>query len=339
MADVLLNFGGGSRQSHRSVDSRPQIDLATLDQRVQHLQLNAVEKSSFLHYSSGMRSYVQFCERFQLPLDPTPSTLARFIAYTSLTISSGPKYLSGVRHFLHPSYPDFDSNRSHPLVQATIRGAKKSRADPVHRKLPLLPVHLKNFHSIAISSRSYDDLLFITTLSCCFYGCHRSGELVQKNDHRLFDWRKIIKRASLHFIGNRAGYHLPYHKSDPFYRGSDVLLLPQAVVDPVTLLRLYVQRRDSIHGVHPALFLRENGTHPTRNWFDKKFHTVLGRDYGGHSPRAGGATFYAKLGVAEDIIMALGRWSSQAWRIYVREHPSLRAEFELSRLRSSYRQS
>ena len=49
MAGMLLNFGGGSHRTHRSVDGRPQIDLATLDQRVQHLQLNTVEKLSFLH--------------------------------------------------------------------------------------------------------------------------------------------------------------------------------------------------------------------------------------------------------------------------------------------------
>ncbi|KAG6823025.1 hypothetical protein H0H92_011682, partial [Tricholoma furcatifolium] len=49
------------------------------------------------------------------------------------------------------------------------------------------------------------------------------------------------------------------------------------------------------------------------------------RSFGGQSARAGGATFYAGLGISEDIIMGIGRWSSSAWRIYVRDNPTVRA--------------
>ena len=155
-----------------------------------------------------------------LPIDPTPQTLSHYIAYTSQFIASGPKYLTGVRHFLSDLYPDFDTNRSHPLVLAAIRGSKKVQADPVLRKLPLHMDHLSFFVTHTRSSKSYDDLLFATILSGCFYGCHRSGELVQSNDKSLFDWRKIIKCSSLAFFGVQAQYHLPYHKGDPFYCGT-----------------------------------------------------------------------------------------------------------------------
>ena len=62
------------------------------------------------------------------------------------------------------------------------------------------------------------------------------GELVQKNDRSLFDWRKIIKRASLTFENSRAQYRLPYHKGDPFYRGTDVIFTSQDIADPVLIL-------------------------------------------------------------------------------------------------------
>lgn len=326
MEGIFLGNEAGSTSK-----TQPRISLATLDERVAHLQLNALELSSRKGYATGMKSYADFCRRFSLPLDPTPQTLSRFIAYKSITIASGPKYLSGVRYFLRPFYPNFDSARAHPAVQATIRGSKKVRADPIKRKLPLSTSHLQRFLDIANSSNSYDDLLFATILSCCFYACHRSGELVQKNTKALFDWRKVIKRSSFQLTSHRAQYHLPYHKADPFYHGSEVLLVQQEVADPVTLLQRYINRRDHLHKAKPALFLREDGSHPNRNWFDKHFFAVLSRDFGGHSPRAGGATFYAKLGLPEDIIMATGRWSSQAWRDYVREHPALRVEMELAR--------
>jgi hypothetical protein len=313
--------------------ARPSLKLADLDARVLHLQTQAIEKSTRSGYSTGARDYVRFCQRHHLPLDPTTQTLSRYIAYTSLSIASGPKYLTGARHFLHDLFPKFDDNRASPLVQATIRGSKKVRADPVRRKQPIRVDHLTSFVNTAFRSHDYDDLLFATLMACCFYGCHRSGELVLKSKKDV-DWRKIIKRSSLHFSPGYAGYRLPYHKSDPFYRGTDILFSSQDVADPVSLLHQFVHARDTIHGARRALFLREDGSLPTRAWFDSKLFSFVDRSFGGHSARAGGATFYAALGLSESIIMALGRWSSDAWKIYIRDNPCVRAALQLAALRS-----
>ena len=156
------------------------------------------------------------------------------------------------------------------------------------------------------------------------------GELVQKNDHNLFDWRKIIRRASLTFENGCAQYRLPYHKGDPFYRGTDVILTSQDVADPVATLNEYVRRRDKLHGAKMALFLRENGSHPARSWFELKFFAVLDQRFGGHLPRTGYATLLASLGVSESIIQAVGRWSSEAWKIYICENPAIRVEQQLA---------
>ena len=99
-------------------------------------------------------------------------------------------------------------------------------------------------------------------MSCCFYGCHRSGELVLKSKKEV-DWRKIVKRSSLRFSPGYAGYRLPYHKTDPFFHGTDILFSAQQHADPVTLLKNFVHRRDKLHGARRALFLREDGSHPT----------------------------------------------------------------------------
>lgn len=311
--------------------TRPPVKLDDLDARVLHLQTHALEKSTVSGYSTGARDYIHFCQIHHIPLDPTPQTLSRYIAFTSLSIASGPKYLTGARHFLRDLYPAFDDSRSDPLVQATIRGSKKIRADPVHRKQPIRIEHLSAFLNAAISSRNYDDLLFATIMSCCFYGCHRSGELVLKGK-KAVDWRKIIKRSSLHFSLGYAGYRLPYHKTDPFYAGTDILFSTQEVADPVVLLQEFVHMRDKLHGARRALFIREDGSHPTRAWFDSKLFSFVDRSFGGHSPRAGGATFYAALGLSETVIMALGRWSSQAWKIYIRDNPCVRAALQLAAL-------
>lgn len=96
------------------------MDLGDLDQRALMLQVSAIEKSTARGYATGARDYLRFCVAHSLPIEPTPQTLSRYIAYTSRFIGSGPKYLSGVRHFLAILYPDFDEIRSHPIVAATI---------------------------------------------------------------------------------------------------------------------------------------------------------------------------------------------------------------------------
>jgi hypothetical protein len=330
MENLLLSELGGQGGL---APVRPRVSLEELDSRVRFLQENSIEDSTRKHYTTGARDYVRFCLLHGLSLEPTPSTLARYIAYSSLFISSGPKYLSGARHFLARAYPDFEKNRSSPQVQAAIAGMRKIRADPIRRKLPLRTCHLHLFEQLARATFAYDDLLFATLISCAFYGCHRMGELVTSNDRTLLDWRKVIKRGSLQFEGGRVSYTLPYHKTDRFYSGTLILFVEQEVANPIALMGEYLQRRDALHGAKAALFLCEDGSLPSRSWFDRRFFKVLDRSFGGHSARAGGATFYAALGISEDVIQALGRWSSQAWKSYIRDNPTVRAEAQLASIR------
>ena len=331
MAGKLLNNMGGSRSKRKA---RPYSSLEEIDRYASFLQDSAIEKSTTKCYQTGARDYISFCHNHNLSLRPTPQTLSRYIAFTSNSISSAPKYLTGARHFLKQFYPEFDEVRNHPLVLSTIRGSKKVRADPVTRKLPLRLSHLSMFVSHSKVTHSYDDLLFATIMSCAFYGCHRMGELIVKSDKSLLDSRKIIKRSSLAFTNTHAQYRLPYHKADPFYRGSDVVFSQQhEIANPVQLLRQYATLRDKRHGARLPLFLREDGSLPNRTWFDKKFFNFLSHDFGGHSARAGGATYYASLGLSASIIQALGRWTSSAWEIYIRDNPTVRAEQQLASIR------
>ncbi|KAF9497352.1 hypothetical protein BDN71DRAFT_1544481 [Pleurotus eryngii] len=262
-----------------------------------------------------------------LPLDPTPQTLAHYIAYSSLYISSAVKYLSGTWYFLLHLFLGFGTNRSHPLVQAAIRGSMKICASSVNCKLPLRLHHLSTFLKIACSSKLYNDLLFATILSACFFACHHSGELVINNDKKLFNWWKIIKCSSVMSSCGQVAYHLPYHKVDPFYCGSDILFIHFEGINacPVKLLQEYILLRDSIHHAWPALFLQKDGKLPSWRWFIPNLHY-----YCRHSARAGGATYYASLGLSEDIIQALGHWSSEAWKIYIHENLAICAELQLA---------
>ena len=171
-------------------------------------------------------------------------------------------------------------------------------------------------------------------MSCAFYGCHRIGELIVKSNKSLLDTCKLIKRSSLTFTNTHATYHLPYHKADPFYCGSDVVFSQQHdVANPVQLLQQYTTLHDKRHGPHLPLFLKEDGSLPNWTWFDNKFFSFVSYDFGGHSARAGGATFYASLGLSASIIQAISCWSSSAWEIYICNNPTVRAKHQLASIR------
>jgi hypothetical protein len=221
-------------------------------------------------------------------------------------------------------------------MTTAIQGLKKIRGDAIKRKFPLRLCHLNAFLKLAYNSGSYDDLLFITILSCCFYACHWSGELIQKGSSTLLDWQKIIKQGSLTFESKCAKYHLPYPKGDPFYHRTDILFTTQDVADPVTLLYQYALSHNKIHSACTTLFLQEDGCNPTRVWFDSKFFSLLGHDYGGHSPRTGGAMLLASLSLSEDIIQVIGRLSSAAWKLYIRDNPTVQAEQLLASLQAYF---
>jgi len=168
---------------------------------------------------------------------------------------------------------------------------------------------------------------------CHDYSCHCSGELVWKNDKTQWDWRKVIKWSSLTFSEHHAQYHLPYHKADPFYHGTDILFNHHDIADPVSLLHEYATLHDHVHSACAALFICEDGSILTRSWWDKKFFALLDQSFGGHSACTGGTTYYASLGLSESIIQAIGQWSSQAWKIYICNNPTICAEQQLASLR------
>lgn len=152
----------------------------------------------------------------------------------------------------------------------------------------------------------------------------------------FFDWRKVIKHSSLYFSYGYASYNFPYHKTDCFFMGSEVMFAHHDVTDPVKLLYQYTTQHNSLHSARFALFLCHNGSVPTCAWFDSKLSTFVNRSYGGHSARAGDATFYASLGLSENIIMAIGHWTSEAWKSYLRDNHSVQAELQLACLKRKY---
>ena len=85
----------------------------------------------------------------------------------------------------------------------------------------------------------------------------------------------------------------------------------------------FVHRRGG--GLGP-LFIRENGQPFTRELLSTWLKRILGSagvqgNFSSHSFRIGAATAAAQAGVPDHLIQTLGRWSSNAYQVYIRTPP------------------
>jgi len=254
-------------------------------------------------------------------------TLSFYIVYMSHHISphSVATYLSGIVQQLEPFYPFIREVRNSKLVQRSLQGRLKMYSQPTRRK-----------HALSISDLSkvithyqnlpptHDNLLFVTMLLTGFFSLMRLGEMAFPDDKKIQDWKKISRRRTLVFGENSYSFQLPFHKADRFFSGNTILVTRgESTIDPIHHFHAYISSHDNLLPFHSALWLRADGSIPTRSFFVRRLCLFFDKEVGGQSMRAGGATFLAEKGTPPSLIQARGRWSSDAFLIYIRKNPAL----------------
>ncbi len=287
----------------------------------------ALELGTSSSYSSATNMYLSFCERQQLPFEPTPDTLSLFViheVHRGLEPRSVNSYLSGVCSELETFYPRVRAIRHCPLVRQTLKGCMRLYSKPIKRKRALASDDLGLVVADLAPSPDYDSLLFATQLLTGFHSLLRLGELVWPDNPKLRTFRKLTLRTSVQVTPTSFSFLLHSHKSDKFFDGDRVLLDQELTgTTPIDLFTRYLAYRDSAFPFHSHLWLKADGSIPTRRWFIQRLRHFFPSDVSGHSMRSGGATAFAVAGVPAASIQAIGRWSSDAWQLYIRKHPVL----------------
>ena len=234
-------------------------------------------------------------------------------------------YLSGIVQQLEPFYPLIRDIRNSKLVQRTLQGCLKTYAQPTQRKHALSISDLSTVIShYQTSPPSHDNLLFIAMLVTGFFSLMRLGEMAFPDDKKIQDWQKITHRRTVQLSDNDYSFQLPFPKANRFFSGNTILVTGgESSIDPITQFRDYLSSRDSLMPLHSALWLRANGNIPTRSFFIRRLRFFFNKEIGGQSMRAGGATFLAEKGTPPSLIQACGRWSSDAFLIYIHKNPAL----------------
>jgi hypothetical protein len=287
----------------------------------------AIDTSTWKNYGSALNSYLTFVRIHDFPVEPTPDTLSFFIVFMCHHIrpKSVDSYLSGICQQLEPYFPSVRDVRKSILCKRTLTGCKRLRGVPTVRKRALTIDDLYRVVQHYANSNSHDDLLFVSQLLTGFFALMRLGELTVSNDKSIFDYRKITSRTSTSLSNSDYCFFLPGHKADKFFEGNTIIVQRHqiSVVDPLMHFQRYLHSRDSLFPFSSNLWLRADGSCPSRSFFIRRMRLFFATDVAGQSMRSGGATSLAENGVAPNIIQAIGRWASSAFQIYIRKNPVL----------------
>jgi hypothetical protein len=139
--------------------------------------------------------------------------------------------------------------------------------------------------------------------------------------HRSY--RKLSLRTSVQLLATSYSFCLPASKTDCIFEGNRVIIQDHTLPNLLCTFTSYLKSRDSLFPHRAELWLREDGSVPTRSWFLHRLLSYFPHNTAGQSIRAGGATDLASRGFSPNAIMSIGRWLSDDWRKYVRRHPVL----------------
>ena len=317
----MIQISSSSRQPKREAWTRERL----INERSISLGYS-LDTSSFGTYTLALNSYLTFCNLHELPIDPTPDTLSFYVVFLSSHIKpdSVNSYLSGICRQLEPFFTDVRRNRNSMLVSRTMAGCLRRFGRPVKRKAPLSHANLLHILNSMVSAPSHDDLLFAALVLTGFHALMRLGELIFPDKKNLRNYRKISLRHSVSVLPTQYSFFLPSHKGDRTFEGNTILIQKLTTpTDPYSPFLAYLDSRDSRFPIHPELWLTSRGTVPTRHWFMTRLRKFFPNEIAGQSMRSGGATSLAEAGTDLATIQAVGRWSSEAFRIYIRKNPVL----------------
>ena len=316
-------------QSHRR-SRQPPREVWSHDRLLRERAIvlgQAIDTSTLNSYSSALNSYLNFVRLHDLPVEPTPDTLSFFAVFMSHQIEprSVLNYLSGICQQLEPYFENVRSSRRSPLVERTMKGCLRLKGTPTKRKRALTFDDLHKVVNNLSNSTSHDDLLFKAMLLTGFFALMRLGELSFPDEKRLRNWKKVTKRSTVIVASDQYEFLLPAHKADPFFEGNRIIVKKSqhGGLNPLTIFRDYLTSRDCLFPLSSPLWILQNGSVPTRHFFVTRLRRFFDKDVAGQSMRAGGATSLAEHGVSPALIQFMGRWSSDAFLIYIRKNPVL----------------
>ena len=294
---------------------------------------NSLQTDSKRSYVSGVRAFLKFLDETDelgqslcLPLRPIDYCLYTewlLQRYAPGTVKNYRNHLSFCFEACGLAKPDW---KNIPYMPRIMRGVNARALNPKRKKMPItarMAYDIANMCDLAC----LDDLICCIVLLTGICGLFRLGELLIKNK-KEFRPERLLRRDHIEFVPDREHpthmeIFLQYSKCDKYGVGITVYIPcnPNRDVCPVLLMRRWLSRFSS---ATDPIFVWPSGQLMTTASFIRWLRRMLslcGYDdslYAGHSLRRGGAVTAKAAGASDPLIQTLGRWTSDAFKIYLR---------------------
>ena len=289
------------------------------------LLLHSVAQPTRQKYTSFYKTYREFAMRHTLQAFPlTESNLILFATYLSNMGKSHKginMHLAALKFFAQTL--GFESIfESSPRLARLVRGIKRYQGQRFSRqkRTPITPALLRKMGlNLFRSPMLYEDKVMLwAAMLTAFFGFLRISEY-SSHFVRSYDPNATLCVQDLKLSPWMAEIRLKSSKTDPFRQGVTIWLAYNgSTLCPVKALTTYRQATPTLSG---PLFQFADGRYLTR----RGLMTVLNAikppgtpNMSTHSFRIGAATAAAAAGYPRWAIQALGRWSSDCYRTYIR---------------------
>lgn len=238
------------------------------------------------------------------------------------------QYLGGVRSAqVDLGFQDLEAFR-HPMLDRIITGIKriKGEKDKRERQPITKDILLSMLKTLDQTTREGANLH--ASFCLAFAGFLRAGEFTytakDKDQHTFEMWH--LTRQSVVFRDDNLLLSMPSSKTDPLRRG---VTLPIAASHDeacamASLKHLFAHFPSTPNS--PLFETSDKGPF-TKEYLITQIKLILTNlgyqgNYSGHSFRRGAASTAKLMGLSEDEIQILGRWKSDAYRLYIDVEPN-----------------
>lgn len=285
--------------------------------------------------------YHVFCDKNEVPERarcPAPTHLILLFVgqcagfYSGSTLAN---YVFGVKawHVVHGQPWPTDDDQ----IRAALKGAE-ARAPPTSRRPKRAPFTKAHIDAIlaALDGDVHLDVAVAACLCITFFAVARLGEVTVPS-LTAFDPTLHPKRSNLRTDEDRHGFkatvcHLPSTKASRF-QGEDIYWSSQAGPwDPEARLRRHLELNPAPANAHLFAYRHSDKWRPlTRPAFVSRIReaakTAQLPTLQEHGIRIGGTLEHLLRGLPFDVVKAIGRWSSDAFAVYLRKHAVIVAPY------------
>ncbi|KAH7920748.1 hypothetical protein BV22DRAFT_966449, partial [Leucogyrophana mollusca] len=293
-------------------------------------------------YGASLLVFHVYCDSHNIPdtarCPVDPNLLLAFLSscagsYSGTALAN---YASGLRawHLLHGHQWRIKPDELKAMLEGATRlappSSKRAKRAPI---TPAIIVVLRN----QLNLDDPRDAAIFACITTVFYCVARLGEFTVpalKN----FDPTKHVTRAHMARESDRNGltvtkFHIPSTKSAPVLGEETQFATQEGLSDPTAALSNHLRVNPADASAHLFTWSHPKGPRPlTKKEVTKRLSDLASThpdlpDLKGHSLCIGGTLEYLLRGIPFDVVKTMGRWSSEAFTLYLRHHAQILAPY------------